>query len=228
MQMNMTSKIQPLTLFLLFGFSLVSCEFFEKDAAAPDNAQAKETVLRDTVFTFLIGHIPILDAEDPNSDKNWDWEAINSPVDTYVLSEGKAFHDAIGMPWHTQGNKMNVVNPDIKASDGWIFVLRDFGTEKRGVLRPYFSLYNKNTGRLFFAVRNSLQQSGSFAKGKLSVRTSSGEVIGIFLSGEEKFNQFDGWFNFHFDLKDSKVDLANTSPDITLEVVGVSETRVQF
>lgn len=224
----MTSKIRPLSLILLFGFSLVSCGLFESDAEVPALFEAKEIVIRDTVFTFVLTPNPILDAEDPNSDRSWDWESINSPVDSYVVSEGKVFRDAIGMPWHTQGNKMNVVKPDIKASDGWIFVLRDFGKEKRGILRPYFSLYNKNTGRLFFAVRNTQQQSASFAQGKLSVQTAGGEVLGTFTSGEEKFNQFDGWFNFHFDLTDSKVDLANTSPTITLEVVGVSETRIQF
>lgn len=222
----MASRLYVPVFLLFFGF--VSCNVFQKDEGDPVFADPDGLVIQDTVFTFSLRHTPIIDEEDPNFDGDWNWEAVSTSVDTYVLFDNRIIRDAITMPWHTQGNKLNVVNPDIKASDGWRLLMRDFGTESRGVLRPYLSIYNKDTGKLLVAVRNSLQQKGSFAQGKLIILTDSGSVLGSFISGQEKFNQYDGWFNFYFDLRGAEVDFSQSSLNILLEAVGVLESRVQF
>ena len=57
--------------FVLICFGIFSCGILEKDLDVPDLPESTEAVIRDTVFTFTMRHSPILDPDDPNSDRNW-------------------------------------------------------------------------------------------------------------------------------------------------------------
>lgn len=222
----MKINFNSISLFFFLALGLVSCEIFQGEDRALEEGES-ELLIQDTLFTFGLSHRINSELNDEGSDLNWDWEASDRVL-TYVDFEGQLLEDVISLPWYTQGSPLNLVYPDIKAEDGWTLLMRDFGTENRGIIQPYISLYNTRTGQLLLTIRNTRTLSGSFAQGKITLKTLSGEVLDSFESGQEKFNQFDGWFIFRFDLKDSNVDFSSSSLEILFEGVGVSETRIQF
>ncbi|MGJ1535640.1 hypothetical protein ACR784_11500 [Sphingobacterium multivorum] len=112
----------------------------------------------------------ITQPNDPNLDPNWDWNnsALNTVTVYYTTQAGSTINEHnILVPWKTQGNPMNQINPDIKTEDGWILAYKDFGTPTRGVYMPYFALYNKYRGILRVFVMNSQSIGTSYFLGSL-------------------------------------------------------------
>jgi hypothetical protein len=104
----------------------------------------------------------------PNDDPNWDWRAGDDPNSPYPSTQYRMYtKDAnqqvvptfVPAPW-SQGNAWDGLN-DNKKDDGWIILVRDFGTTTRAIWGPmindlpYFALYNKYRGimRLFILVK---------------------------------------------------------------------------
>ncbi|GMQ25106.1 hypothetical protein Aoki45_17880 [Algoriphagus sp. oki45] len=223
----MKSHLNTTLFFLLFSLGLFSCEIIKNDDPVLELEEDEEIVIQDTVFTLGLRHIFNNELSDSGSSLDWDWEQGETIV-TYLDDNGGIVEDTITLPWFTQGSPLNVVNPDIQAEKGWSLLMRDFGTEKRGIGMPYLSLHNRSTDQLLLTIRNVRTLAGNFAQGKITFKSLSGEDLGSFVSGKEKFNQFDGWFIFRFDLKGTEVDLSGSSMEILFEGVGVSETRIQF
>jgi hypothetical protein len=104
-----------------------------------------------TVLIFLISQCGSLVAQtDPNNDPNWDWKASSS----YTL-----YH-----PDFPAGTPIVVTSPfylniealrDNDKQDGWVLLIRNFGTSWRSESVPYFALYNKYQAllRLFVYTR---------------------------------------------------------------------------
>jgi hypothetical protein len=114
-------------------------------------------------FMLLIIMTSISLAQDPNADPNWDWRAGDNPAYTYPGTEYKLYTGAIGAyifiksPW-AQFNAPDMLG-DNKKEDGWVLLIRDFGTSTRPaavVNSPaYFALYNKQRSilRAFLLVK---------------------------------------------------------------------------
>lgn len=131
-------------------------------------------------------------------------------------------------------------NKDMYPVDGWVLVLRDFGT----VELPYFVLYNKYRGILRFFYWSTLETGYSHAVGKLSFQNNS-NTLGFFtLTNKDvtlgnynakgatsvvsinKIMQHQWcWFDFDLSGYDPSV-ITKTDPTLILEITGVTETSL--
>jgi hypothetical protein len=128
-------------------------------------------------------------SQDPNRDRHWDWTedvlyrlyiAGSDDVTTalpYFNPEGPAFHDL-----NAGGAAL-----DIYPADGWVLVARDFGTEGREVVVPYFIVYNKYRGilRLFFY--NTIIHE-AFTSGLVKLeQPHASQAAALFTFGESRY-----------------------------------------
>lgn len=105
-------------------------------------------------------------ATDPNRDPNWDFWT-KRPYTFYYQQGGKINsmlppYDQLPYytPFHTTYPN-DGANPDAFPADGWMLVIRDFGTPTAAPAFPYFALYNKYRGilRFFFLNTYNLDKS---------------------------------------------------------------------
>ncbi|RKE57506.1 hypothetical protein [Sphingobacterium detergens] len=182
----------------------------------------------------------------PNLDPNWDWNnsALNTVKVYYTTQAGSTINEHnMLVPWKTQGNPMNQINPDIKTEDGWILVYKDFGTPTRGVYMPYFAVYNKYRGILRVFVMNSQSIGTSYFLGSLKFRNSTYTNASLsffsnanYLDSYDKTenqevmataNQFGSWMNFDFNLMNYDPNVqANQILDLNIKSVLTSQIKL--
>jgi hypothetical protein len=95
---------------------------------------------------------------DPNRDPNWPFW-VNQPYAFYFNRTG-AIQQAqkTVLPYFDGGYKALVIQgkePDVFPEDGWMLVMRDFGTPTAAPAFPYFALYNKYRGILRLFILNT-------------------------------------------------------------------------
>lgn len=104
-----------------------------------------------------------MQAGDPNLDPNWQFW-VNQTPDIYFYNMGQVLtanrDGSLKLPYYTQGQPTNTENslPDVLPEDGWVLVLRDFGTPTSAPPYPHFMLYNKYRGILRLFYLNTQQQ----------------------------------------------------------------------
>ncbi len=171
----------------------------------------------------------IVDPNDPNLNPNLDW---NNPATNYITAyclngSGNIIQRQITVPWKTQGNKLNVPDPDIKTANGWVMVMRDVGTSSRGVDFPFYMLYNKYRGILRILVYNAQRVAANYFKGELQFNSTSYTNSCLsFTANKDKAlkdsydpnvaqsalayaNTFDAWINFDFVLINYDPSISN-------------------
>lgn len=188
----------------------------------------------------------ITQPNDPNLDPNWDWNnsALNTVKVYYTTQAGSTINEHnMLVPWKTQGNPMNQINPDIKTEDGWILAYKDFGTPTRGVYMPYFAVYNKYRGILRVFVMNSQSIGTSYFLGSLKFRNSTYTNASLsffsnanYLDSYDKTenqevmataNQFGSWMNFDFNLMNYDPNVqANQILDLNIKSVLTSQIKL--
>lgn len=188
----------------------------------------------------------ITQPDDPNLNPNWDWNnsALNTVKVYYTTQAGSTINEHnMLVPWKTQGNPMNQINPDIKTEDGWILAYKDFGTPTRGVYMPYFAVYNKYRGILRVFVMNSQSIGTSYFLGSLKFRNSAYTNASLsFFSASSSLdsydktesqevmataNQFGSWMNFDFNLMNYDPNVqANQILDLNIKSVLTSQIKL--
>ena len=188
----------------------------------------------------------ITQPNDPNLDPNWDWNnnALNTVKVYYTTQAGSTINEHnILVPWKTQGNPMNQINPDIKTEDGWILAYKDFGTPTRGVYMPYFALYNKYRGILRVFVMNSQSIGTSYFLGSLKFRNSAYTNASLSFFSDANYldsydktenqevmavaNQFGSWINFDFNLMNYDPNVqVNQILDLNIKSVLTSQIKL--
>lgn len=103
-------------------------------------------------------------AGDPNLDPNWPFWVDQVP-EIYFYSMGQVLNanrdNSLRLPYFTYGTASYNGNPnaaDVLPEDGWVLVLRDFGTPASAPPYPHFMLYNKYRGILRLFYLNAQQQ----------------------------------------------------------------------
>ena len=131
----------------------------------------------------------ILHPGDPNLNPNWNWEGSEWMVWFRNLSGTTS--NAIGTvnPFYDVSNVSIFGNADpskidIRASDGWMLVARDFGTPSAAPRLPWIMLYNKYRGLLRVCVYKTSELSDSHQTLTLSF-DSSVPAPGFFIFTEE-------------------------------------------
>ncbi len=103
-------------------------------------------------------------ASDPNRDPNWDFWT-NRPYTPYYYKDGAVRQAQVTqLPYYTYGHATypnNGTTPDVFPEDGWMLVIRDFGTPTQAPAFPYFALYNKYRGILRFFFLNTYNLANS-------------------------------------------------------------------
>jgi hypothetical protein len=106
---------------------------------------------------------PTTYSEDPNLNKDWDWElgdVLSGGVPRYIIflqdrPNATNEYEAV-LPWYQQSSWNGL--EDRKKDDGWILLARDFGTPERRLkgTNPYFVIYNKYRSiiRIFILLLN--------------------------------------------------------------------------
>ncbi len=125
-------KFRFLFLSVLFVFS--ACE--EEDISSPS-------------APVLDAKSRILPAGDPNLDPNWNWES--SQWVAYFTNIGGSIGTASTVNPFFNDPIFGNADPsqiDMRASDGWMLVARDFGTPTSAPRHPWIMLYNKYRGLL--------------------------------------------------------------------------------
>jgi hypothetical protein len=204
-----------LTIFGLAG--LLSCQDQE------DMDQKLETwepiEIADTVFQFGIAHA----IKEDNTPSSETWFSDGSELINIVAFY---YNDQIGtenitLPWFTQGNALNLVNSTINPAGGWQMISSNLGSVESPVRRPYFFIFNKQLGKIYFFVYNIPNQAGSYAVGRLEISTADDDLKLELTSKQTEFNQFDSWFNFEFDLENQNPEIVLNSATWQLVGTGV-------
>lgn len=116
-----------------------------------------------TVAMIILLHTNIYSQSDPNNDPNWNWRA-SSTFTVYPQALGSIQVNTTS-PF-LQGGISEAVF-DNRPEDGWVLVMRDFGTSSRGASVPYFALYNKYQGLL--RVFPYVVMNGAYTKGFINI-----------------------------------------------------------
>lgn len=124
-----------------------------------------------TVLTHLGAQTPppslfrAMAASDPNRDPSWDFWT-NRSYNFYYYKDGTINlmpppYDKL--PYYTQSHTTSDAQwtPDAFPEDGWMLVIRDFGTPTQAPAFPYFALYNKYRGILRFFFLNTYNLANS-------------------------------------------------------------------
>lgn len=188
---------------------------------------------------------------DPNRDPNWDW-TIAAPCTLYYLttsSGGSINWVSTDLPYYASfgpaAADLNIPNNwDIRKDHGWELLYRDFGTPTRGVVMPFFMLYNKYRGLLRFFYYNTMPELGAFSYSMVKLGHASFSDPTALLT----FADTDGYLDdydedktlisinkmgsFQWSYVDFLVAAYDNSlpPDATFifEITGITETDIQI
>ncbi|WP_194977080.1 hypothetical protein [Aquiflexum lacus] len=178
-------------------------------------------ILKETVYREALVWPAFSETTDPNLDTSWSWtEGFYLDVFSYVQSIGDS--SKITFPWYTQGNPMNINNPDMKPEDGWQFAFRDFGNSSRIVPMPYFALYNSRTGVLKVFIYNAQNIGTSYFLGNLALNVGP-QIFFIPEPSRAKANQYDGWINLEYKIPNLKVPFDREETFVKVTLMGIQE-----
>lgn len=134
--------------------------------------------------------VRIMPAGDPNLNPNWNWEGSEWTV--WFRNLSGTISDAIGTvnPFYDISavsifGNADPAKIDIRASDGWILVARDFGTPTAAPRSPWIMLYNKYRGLLRVCVYKTSELPDSHQTLTLSF-DSSVPAPGLFIFTEDQ------------------------------------------
>lgn len=213
------TQMKNLSFFALLVFSALSFYSCQDPIEEEVNKNLEPIIIADTVFQFAIRHDELSGKND--STKNFDWENIEIKKAIIRNGLGQTVETNLTLPWKTQGNPLNQVNPGIYKADGWDLVSVNFGSQEIPVDRPYLTMYNKEKRRFYLFVSNARYQAGSYAVGKLILNASDPDSMFSLDSKQAKVIQFDSWFNFEFEIPEGKTDPFLTDSDWVLLGTGV-------
>lgn len=209
--------------FAILGLAgLLSCQ--DQEDMDQNFENLEPLVIADTVFQFGIAHA----IKDDNISPSETWFLDGSELIKIVaLFSG----DRIGtldipLPWYNQGNALNLVNSTVNTAGGWQMISSNLGSFDFPVVRPYFFIFNKQLGKIYFFVHNTQSQPGSYAVGQLEIGTADDDLKLELTSKQTNFNQFDSWFNFEFDLKNQNPEIVLNSTTWQLVGTGVQITTL--
>ena len=180
---------------------------------------------------------------DGNRDAAWDWTQNN----TYTLYADSG-PVSVQLPYYSGSGPaaadLNVSSGrDIYPADGWVLVVRHFGSPSFSVNLPYFMLYNKYRGILRLYYWSTLSTPVTRAVGMLSFQQSTNTAALMTFSGPDpeyvtSYNprkaqlaigkmEFHQWSYFDFDLSGYDPGLASkTDPTLSFKIVGVQDSDI--
>ncbi len=126
--------------------TLLACREQEQDVITPEVPEPK-VVAFPTPTTSLNR---LLLPGDPNLDLNWDWEETAWYLYFQNQEGGMSWEVSSINPFYNDGIYGNddPTRIDIRATDGWMLVARDFGTPTAAPRIPYAVFYNRYRGLL--------------------------------------------------------------------------------
>jgi hypothetical protein len=180
---------------------------------------------------------------DPNRDPNWDWTVDQTY--TLYLDSGAV---TVRLPYYSGSGPaaadLNIsTGRDILPVDGWVLVVRHFGTPTSSVNFPYFILYNKYRGILRLFYWSPLTTPVTRAVGKMYFQQSSNTAALMTFSGPEPeyVNAYDTdkaqivvgmleprqWGYLDFDVSGYDPNLAGkTDPTLVMTIYGVHDSQI--
>lgn len=213
-----SSKIFFLVILSVIGFH--GC--LPKDDFQFPKVEEDALVVQDTVYRDSFVWPDFSEPTDPNLDTTWTWiDGFYLEVFSYPQNIGSS--NKITFPWYTQGNPMNINNPDMKPEDGWQFAFRDFGNSSRVVTMPYFALYNSGKGMLKVFIYNAQNISTSYFLGNIALKVGP-QIFFVSEASRAKANQFDGWINLEFSIPNLKLPFESESTFVQVTLTGIQES----
>ncbi|RAI90138.1 hypothetical protein [Algoriphagus yeomjeoni] len=193
-----------------------------------EGIQEAKIIVKETVFRFSINHSEQDILSESGTDLSWDWQSVNQMVSAYIdFPQSPTISQlTIPAPWYTQGNPLNTIEKDIYSKDGWVLVMRNFGSSERAVKRPYFGLLNTKTNILKIFIHNSQWQPGHYLESNLVLVDSQNIHSRSFESKPAKIVQFDSWFNLEFQLDQNQLSTPYANFSFLIECAGILETEV--
>lgn len=192
---------------------------------------------------ILVNRAYSVTAGDPNRDPAWDWTVDQTY--TLYLDTGAV---TVRLPYYSGSGPaaadLNIsTGRDIQPVDGWVLVVRHFGTPTSSVNFPYFILYNKYRGllRLFYwsplttpvtrAVGKMYFQSPSNAAALMTFSAPQPEYVNAYnpnkaqiVVGRLEPRQ---WGYLDFDVSGYDPNLAGkTDPTLVMTIYGVHESQI--
>lgn len=212
------------TFLALFVFSILgisSCQDPIEDFNPNQETETAELI--DIAFQFVITHDS--NAIDSTA-SNFDWENFDYTQVYIDYNNGATVAQNLTLPWKTQGNPLNLVDPKIYKSDGFELVTANLGSAESPVERPYFSLYNKEKRTFYLFVHNTRWQSASYAVGNLVLNSDDPESRISLFSKQAEFPQYDSWFNFEYEIPEAQSEAFANDSDWVLMGTGIKITYI--
>lgn len=134
----------------------------------------------------------IMPPGDPNLNSSWQWYTSDSQTMYYRNSTNIIqVPGSPRTPFFTNGHILadatNDDNKDMWPEDGWMLVVRDFGTAADAIRYPFFILYNKYTGLMRVCIFNAPQDNYTDYLLKLSY-TNSSDKKALFTSDSDNLS----------------------------------------
>ncbi len=212
------------SLSFVISFFMFSCQLDDQN----QEIQEIKVTSKEAVFRFSINHSEQLISNEQGTDLSWDWQTVNQVIPAFIAYPQYSTIAKLDItaPWYTQGNPLNANQMDIYSKDGWVLVMRNFGSAENGVPRPYFGLLNTKTNILRIFIHNSQWQSGNYLESKLTLVASQDAPTKSLESKPARIIQFDSWFNLEFQLEPNQLRPAFEKVQFLLECTGIAETVI--
>jgi hypothetical protein len=184
---------------------------------------------------------------DPNRNPSWDW-TVNTTYPLYVSSLAAPVN--VLLPYYAAtgpaAGDLNISGDrDILPSQGWVLVVRDFGSSTSPTPLPYFMLYNKYRGILRLFYWSTLPSSFDHAAASLHFQqTTAAKTAALMTLSDSSQLTVDGynpsraeivigkiawqqWSYLDFDLAGYDPNLASkTDPTLVFDLTGVNTTSL--
>lgn len=186
-------------------------------------------------------------AGDPNRNPSWDW-TVNNIYQLYVtgisgpVSVRLPYYDSTGP---AAGDLNLSGDRDIFPAQGWVLVIRDFGSTTSPTPLPYFILYNKYRGILRFFYWSTLPSSFDHGAASLHFQQTTAAKTAALMTLSDSTNltvsdynpsraeivigkiAWQQWSYFDFDLSGYDPNLASkTDPTLVFDITGVNSTNL--
>ncbi len=184
---------------------------------------------------------------DPNRNPSWDW-TVNTTYPLYVSSLGSPVN--VLLPYYASTGPaaadLNIAGDrDILPSQGWVLVIRDFGSSFSPTPLPYFILYNKYRGLLRLFYWSTLPSSFDHAAASLHFQQTTAAKTAALMTLSDATNltvadynpsraeivlgkiAWQQWAYLDFDLAGYDPSLASkTDPTLVFDITGVNTTNL--
>ncbi|MFL6261187.1 MAG: hypothetical protein ACJ76Y_15920 [Thermoanaerobaculia bacterium] len=184
---------------------------------------------------------------DPNRDPSWDW-TINTTYPLYVSGLSSSVN--VLLPYYAAtgpaAGDLNIAGDrDIYPSQGWVLVVRDFGSSTAPTSLPYFILYNRYRGILRLFYWSTLPSSFDHAAASLHFQQTTAAKTAALMSLSDSSHMTAGdynpsraeivigkiawqqWSYLDFDLAGYDPNLASkTDPTLVFDLTGVNTSNL--